>query len=140
LTGANPNDNLDTDTHNAYPESADPWGTGMPESGHTWRKSFKGEPIEAAHVRLWTAGRVTHPDAPLIANEVFVAVLGSGAPAVEMTLSTADTRIRITAEGPDPLPLRYSHGPGWAIVSALAALTGLTTDERGLWAQLGTSR
>ncbi|MFD6324177.1 hypothetical protein ACFWOL_15205 [Streptomyces sp. NPDC058442] len=112
----------------------------MPESGRTWRKSFKGESLEAAHVRLWTAGRVTHPDAPAVANELFVAVLGSGAPAVEMTLSTADTRIRITAEGPDPLPLLYSHGPGWAIVTGLTARTGLTTTECGLWAQLGATR
>jgi hypothetical protein len=112
----------------------------MPESGQTWQKSFKAEPIEASHVRLWTAGRVPHPDAPLIAHELYVAVLSSGAPTVEMTLSTADTRIRITAEGPDPLPLRYSHGPGWAIVTGLSARTGLTTDERGVWAQLGAGQ
>lgn len=111
----------------------------MPESGHTWRKAFKGEPIEAAHVRLWTAGRVKHPDAPLIANELYVAVLGSGAPVVEMTLSTAGTRIRITAQGDDPLPLIHSHGPGREIVQAIAHMSGLTTDECGLWAQLGTS-
>ncbi|PNG21407.1 hypothetical protein [Streptomyces cahuitamycinicus] len=112
----------------------------MPESGHTWQKAFKGEPIEAAHVRLWTAGRVKHPDAPLIANELYIAILGSGAPVVDMTLSTADSRIRITAEGPDPLPLIHSHGPGWQIVIALSALAGLTTDECGLWAQVGTNR
>jgi hypothetical protein len=112
----------------------------MPESGHTWRKAFKGEPREAAHVRLWTAGRVSHPDAPLIADELYVAVLGSGAPAVEMTLSTAGSRIRITAEGPDPLSLLHSHGPGWRIVAGLADRHGLTTDERGVWAQLGASR
>ncbi|MFJ9754985.1 hypothetical protein [Streptomyces sp. NPDC101149] len=112
----------------------------MPETGRSWQKAFKGEPIEAAHVRLWTAGRVHHPDAPLIADELFVAVLGSGAPAIEMTLSTAGSRIRITARGTDPLPLIYSHGPGWTLVSALAHLAGMTTDEHGLWAQLGTSR
>ncbi|EFL31936.1 conserved hypothetical protein [Streptomyces viridochromogenes DSM 40736] len=112
----------------------------MPESGHTWRKAFKGEPVEARHVRLWTAGRVKHPDAPLIADELFVAVLGSGAPVVEMTLSTSDTRIRITALGPDPLPLLYSHGPGWALVAGLSHSAGLTTDECGLWAQLGARR
>jgi hypothetical protein len=109
----------------------------MPESGHTWQKAFKGLPIEAPHVRLWTAGRVKHPDAPLIANELFVAILGSGAPAIEMTLSTAGNRIRITAIGPESLPLLYSHGPGWLIVDALSHLSGLTTDECGLWAQLG---
>ncbi|WP_425244864.1 hypothetical protein [Streptomyces sp. NEAU-NA10] len=112
----------------------------MPESGHTWRKPFKAEPIEARHVRLWTAGRVTHPDAPLIASELFVAVLASGAAAVEMTLSTAGARIRITAQGSDPLPVISSHGPGWALISGLAHTTGLTTDERGLWAQLGATR
>ena len=112
----------------------------MPESGHTWRKAFKGEPIEAAHVRLWTAGRVKHPDVPLIAHELYVAVLGSGAPVVEMTLSTAGTRIRVTALGPDPLPVVHAHGPGWQIVTSLATLAGLTTDECGLWAQLGSSR
>lgn len=112
----------------------------MPETGHTWQKAFKGESIEAAHVRLWTSGRVKHPDAPLIANELFVAVLSSGATAVDMTLSTAGSRTRITATGPQPLPLTSSHGPGWAIVSGLATLTGLATDECGLWAQLGTDQ
>lgn len=112
----------------------------MPESGRTWQKAFKGEPIEAAHVRLWTAGRVQHPDAPAVANELYTAVLSSGAPVVEMTLSTAGPRIRITAEGPDLLPLIHSHGPGWRIVTGLAALSGITTDERGLWAQLGADR
>jgi hypothetical protein len=112
----------------------------MPESGHTWQKAFKGEAVEAAHVRLWVAGRMHHPDAPLIANELFVAVLGSGATAVEMTVSTAGSRIRIVATGPHPLPLTSSHGPGWAVVSGLAHSTGLSTDECGLWAQLGTNR
>ncbi|MGW2458779.1 hypothetical protein ACWC2M_07030 [Streptomyces sp. NPDC001761] len=110
----------------------------MPESGHTWQKAFEGEPIEAAHVRPWVTGRVQHPDAPFIANELFIAVLSSGATAVEMTLSTSGSRIRIIATG--PLPLTSSHGPGWAIVSGLANLTGTSTDETGLWAQLGTNR
>ncbi len=109
----------------------------MPESGHTWQKAFKGEPIEAAHVRLWTAGRVKHPDAPVIASELYVAVLGSGNSVVEMTLSTAGARVRITAHGPDLLPVTSSHGPGWQIIVGLAALAGLTADECGMWAQLG---
>lgn len=112
----------------------------MPESGQSWQKAFKAEPIEARHVRLWTAGRVKHPDLPLIADELFLAVLSSGAPVVEMTLSTAGTRIRVIASGPDPLPITSSHGPGWTIVSGLADRTGLSTDECGLWAQLGTNR
>ncbi|MGW4547374.1 hypothetical protein ACWEN4_13450 [Streptomyces violaceorubidus] len=108
----------------------------MPESGHTWQKAFKGESIQAPHVRLWIRGRVEHPDAPLIADELFVAVLGSGASVVEMTLSTAGARIRITAEGPDPLPLINSHGPGWSIFTGLCSRAGFMTDERGLWGQL----
>ncbi|MFJ4785523.1 hypothetical protein [Streptomyces sp. NPDC088794] len=112
----------------------------MPESGHTWRKAFKGEPIEASHVRLWTIGRVKHPDAPLIANELYVAVLASGSPVVEMTLSTAGNRLRITAEGAEPLPLISSHGPAWTLVNGLAQRTGVTTDECGLWALLGSER
>lgn len=112
----------------------------MPESGHTWRKPFKGEPIEAAHVRLWTAGRIKHPDAPLVADELYVAILGSGAPVIEMTLSTAGPRIRITARGQDPLPLMHSHGPGWQIINGFARLTGMTFDECGLWAELRPPR
>lgn len=110
----------------------------MPDSGHTWQKAFKGHPIEALHVRRWTAGRVRHADAPLIANELFVAVLGAGADVVEMTLSTADSRLRVTASGRAPLSLRHSHGPGWNLVSSLSQSHGLTTDECGLWAQLKT--
>lgn len=112
----------------------------MPESGHTWRKAFKGEPIEAAHVRLWTAGRVRHPDAPFLAHELYIAVLGSGAPVIQMEISTAGNRIRLKAEGPDPLPLINSHGPGWQIISGLASGTGLTSDECGLWALLGENQ
>ncbi|MCI3272158.1 hypothetical protein [Streptomyces cylindrosporus] len=81
-----------------------------------------------------------HPDAPLIAHELFVAILKSGAPVVDMTLSTAGPRLRITAQGPEPLPVIYSHGPGWALISGLSHLSGLTTDECGLWAQLGGKR
>ncbi|MFJ6645758.1 hypothetical protein ACIQPS_08865 [Streptomyces sp. NPDC091290] len=109
----------------------------MPESGHAWQKAFKGEPIEAAHVRLWTAGRVLHADAPLLAHELYVAVLSSGAPVIEMTLSTAGERARITAQGQDPLPLLSTHGPAWRLITGLSQSAGLTTDERGVWAQLG---
>lgn len=112
----------------------------MPESGHTWRKPFKGEAIEARHVRLWATGRVKHPDVPLLAHELYVAVLHSGAPVIEMGIWTAGNRIRVTADGPDPLPLLSSHGPGWQIISGFADLTGVATDGCGLWAQLGTRR
>ncbi|MFC8201266.1 hypothetical protein ACFUTV_38600 [Streptomyces sp. NPDC057298] len=91
-------------------------------------------------MRLWTIGRVRQPDAPLLANELFTAILASGADVIEMTLSTAGPRLRITAQGPEPLSLLHSHGPGWTLVTGLAHSAGLTTDERGLWAQLGAAR
>ncbi|MEV7288350.1 hypothetical protein AB0O01_28030 [Streptomyces sp. NPDC093252] len=112
----------------------------MSETGQTWQKAFKGEPIEAAHVRLWTAGCLKHPDAPAIANELYVAVLGSGAPVIEMTLSTAGARARITAHGPDPLPLISTHGPGWSLITGLADTTGVTADTCGIWAQIRQHR
>lgn len=108
----------------------------MSESGSTWRMPFKGLPIEAGEVRAWTRKRATHDDAVQVANELFVAVLSSGAEVIEMTLSTADQRLRITATGTQRLSLRHSHGPGWSIVSALARTTGVADDDHGLWAQL----
>lgn len=112
----------------------------MPDSGQTWQKAFKGEPLEAAHVRLWTEGRVKHPDAPLVAHELYIAVLGSGAPVVGITLSTAGNRIRITAQGSEPLPNVNCHGPGWTLITGLCRLAGFTADECGLWAQLEVIR
>ncbi|MCX4622769.1 hypothetical protein [Streptomyces albogriseolus] len=140
MTSANPRDNLDTDKHKPYPETVIRRGTGMLESGRTWRKDFKGDAREAAHVRLWTTGRVTHPDAPTVANELYIGVLSSGSPAIEMTLSTAGTRIRITAKGSSSLLLHHSHGPGWRIVTGLSTEAGLTTDGRGVWALMEAGR
>lgn len=108
----------------------------MSETGRTYRQRFKCLPIEAAEVRAWTKKRTDHRDAPAVANELFVAVLQSGAAAVELTLSSAGDRLRITAVGAEPLPVTSSHGPGWRIVAGLSRITGVTTDERGLWAQL----
>lgn len=108
----------------------------MSETGQTWRRAFKGLPIEASQVREWTGRRATHPDAPQVANELFVSVLNSGADTIEVTISTAGDRTRITAIGPAPLPLAHSHGPGWRLVAGLARTTGLTTEGCGLWAQL----
>lgn len=104
----------------------------MPE----WKRQFKAHPIEAAHVRAWTADCAPLPDAPQVANELFVAVLGAGPDIVEMTLSATGNRVRITATGAAPLALRHSHGPGWRIAAGLSRSTGVTTDERGLWAHL----
>lgn len=108
----------------------------MPETGRTWQKPFKGLPREAWKVRRWTAARVDSPDAVLVAHELFVAVLGTRPDTVEMTLSTAGRRIRITATGPLPLALHHSHGPGSRIVAGLARITGRTPDARGVWAEL----
>lgn len=108
----------------------------MSETGRTYRLTFKGHPSEAAEVRAWTSKRTPHPDAPAVANELFVAILGAGADTIEVTLSTAGDRLRITATGPTALPARHSHGPGWRLISGLARATGVTTDETGLWAQL----
>jgi len=102
----------------------------------TWKRHFKAHPIEASEVRAWTASRATFVDAPQVANELFVAVLAAGADHVEVTLSAAGPRLRITATGPARLPLRHSHGPGWPIVAGLSRSTGVTTDEHGLWAQM----
>jgi hypothetical protein len=100
------------------------------------RVTFVGHPIEAAAVRTWTAEHTAHPDAPLVASELFVAVMRSGARTVELVLIAAGDRLRITAIGPESLPLANSHGPGWNIVAGLSRLTGVTADEHGLWAQL----
>ncbi|MEU5596802.1 hypothetical protein [Streptomyces sp. NPDC020298] len=108
----------------------------MSETGRTWRRPFKGHAVEAAEVRAWTRKRTDHPDAPLVVHELFVAVLSSGADIIELTLSTAGNRLRITATGPQHLAARHTHGPGWSIVAGLAHTTGITTDETGLWAQL----
>ncbi|MEU5399766.1 hypothetical protein ABZ348_10765 [Streptomyces sp. NPDC005963] len=114
----------------------------MPVSGHTWRQAFKGLPVEARSVRDWTRSRLTHEDAPLIATELFVAVLGSGIDlrphVIEMTISTADLRIRISATGFHPLPIRQAHGPGALIVSRLSEASGVSTDLSSLWAQVRT--
>lgn len=112
----------------------------MSESGHTWQLAFKGHPAEAARVRQWTRGRLSQDDAPLIANELFVAVLGS-LPArrpdiIEMTISTAGSRARITATGFLPLPVLQIHGPGALIIERLAHSAGVSTDGHALWAYL----
>ncbi|MFI2757852.1 hypothetical protein ACH5A3_03080 [Streptomyces echinatus] len=82
--------------------------------------------------------RLEHPDAPQVANELFISVLASGSPAIDMTLSTAGQRARITAAGSVELKLHHSHGPGFHIVSGLSSLSGLNTDGQGLWAQLNS--
>ncbi|MFI5974822.1 hypothetical protein [Streptomyces sp. NPDC051452] len=108
----------------------------MSESGQTWRREFKAHPAEARQVREWVDTRLGHPDAPQVANELFVSVLASGTETVRMTLSTAGSRARVTAAGSVELKLHHSHGPGFFIVHGLTTLSGLNTDGKGLWAQL----
>jgi hypothetical protein len=111
----------------------------MSESGRTYGRPFKGHPIEASEVRAWTRLRADHPDAPAVAHELFVAVLATGSDVIDVQLSTAGDRLKITATGAHPLSLRHSHGPGWRIISGLSRSTGVTTDEHGLWAQMEES-
>jgi hypothetical protein len=111
----------------------------MPETGHTWQQAFKGLPEEASHVRDWTRSHVHHEDAPLVANELFTAILGTRVDRpdiIEMAISTAGRRIRITATGPYPLPVLQMHGPGALIVAQLCTASGVSTNFFGLWAQL----
>jgi hypothetical protein len=53
-----------------------------------------------------------------------------------MTVSTAGPRERITAAGDRPVRLHVMHGPGGAIISALARIHGVSPDDRGFWADL----
>jgi hypothetical protein len=112
----------------------------MPESGHTWCTAFKGMPAEAARVREWTNDHLTHEDAPLIANELFVAILGSNLERwpdiVEMTISTAGPRARISASSSHPLAVLQMHGPGALIIGKLAHSSGVSTNFHSLWAHL----
>ncbi|MDX5563794.1 hypothetical protein PYK79_11065 [Streptomyces sp. ID05-04B] len=106
--------------------------------GATHGRPFQGLPIAASEVRAWARQHTRHPDAPAVANELFLAVLASGADTVDVQVSTTDRRLKITAVGPHALSLRHSHGPGWRIVAGLSNATGVTTDEHGLWAQIET--
>ncbi|WP_413757222.1 hypothetical protein [Streptomyces sp. MMBL 11-3] len=110
----------------------------MPETGQSWRLEFKAHPAEAHRVRQWVGSRLEHPDAPQVANELFVSVLATGTQTVEMTLSTADSRTRLTAAGSVELKIHHSYGPGFLIVSALSSQSGVTTDGKGMWALLST--
>jgi hypothetical protein len=107
-----------------------------PAIGTTWRRAFEAHPSRARAVRSWIIDRVTHPDAPLVGHELFVIVLQGRSPAVEMTLSTAGGRIRITALGDTSLRLHHTHGPGATLASAFARQYGVDADARGVWAHL----
>ncbi|MGW4030732.1 hypothetical protein ACWEFL_15665 [Streptomyces sp. NPDC004838] len=91
-------------------------------------------------VREWTRSHLAHEDAPLIATELFTAILGSGPDRhpdiVEMTISTAGPRVRISATGYHPLPVLQTHGPGALIIRGLSQASGTSDDLHSLWAQL----
>ncbi|MFF3558989.1 hypothetical protein ACFYXS_02955 [Streptomyces sp. NPDC002574] len=108
----------------------------MPETGHSWSLEFEATAAQAPSVRQWVALRLTHPDAPQVANELFLSVLSAGSPVVAMTLSTAGARTLITAAGSVVLTLLDSYGPGVTIVSGFANLYGVNADGCGVWAQL----
>ncbi|MFF8290412.1 hypothetical protein ACF068_14455 [Streptomyces sp. NPDC016309] len=108
----------------------------MPETGQSWQQAFKALPEEAAQVRAWVGSRVQHIDAVVVAHELFVAILGTRPDVIEMTLSTAGARARITASGPAELHALHTHGPGLAIIAGLSRYSGVTTDTRGMWAQM----
>lgn len=108
----------------------------MPESGQSWQRAFRAEASQARAARLWVSTRTGHEDAPQIADELFVAVLSARPSKIQMTVSTAGARSRITASGDSVLPLHSRHGAGWPIVAALATHHGRTEDDCGAWAEL----
>lgn len=110
----------------------------MGETGQSWQRRFEALPEQAAAARRWTRARVELHDAEQIVGELFIALLGTVPDAITLTLSTAGTRVRITATGPVELPVSRTHGPGRHIVRALSRVSGITPDGRGLWAQLTT--
>lgn len=108
----------------------------MPETGQTWQRRFAAQAEQAGEVRTWVGARLSHEDAQVLANELFIAVMAARPGSVQMTVSTADTRARIIATGDDPLPITSVHGPGRSILRALATVHGTTPDECGLWAEV----
>ena len=109
----------------------------MPESGSTWQRPFAAQPIEARALRTWIRARSPHPDAAIVAHELFAAV-AAGASLVEVAVSTAGTRVQITATS-DAADRPTLTGLGHDIVAALATQSGTTPDGRGLWALLSGS-
>lgn len=108
----------------------------MSEAGQSWRRAFAPVPASAPLLRRWARGYVTHPDAPLVADELFVGVLAANPVVVEVTLSTADVRVRITARGAARPLQRHADDTSRRIVAALSIRTGMTPDTCGLWAEL----
>lgn len=109
----------------------------MPETvGQSWQQAFPAEALHARDARAWVATHTEHGDARRIAGELVVAVLASRPGRLQMTVSTAGPRVRITAAGDRPLPTHALQGPGRQIIGALASVHGVTPDDCGLWAEL----
>lgn len=108
----------------------------MPESGQSWQRRFPADAAQAQAVRTWVGSHVTHEDAPLLATELFVAVLTTRPPGIQMTASTAGPRIRIAATGTEVLPLHSVRGAGLSIIRGFSTCHGTTPDDHGLWAEV----
>lgn len=105
-------------------------------AGTSWQRAFPGNSLSAREARGWAAMHAVHPDARQVAGELYLAVLASHPSLVQMTVSTAGPRRRITATGTWPLAMRDVRGAGRAIIRALSTAHGITPDDRGLWAEL----
>ncbi len=108
----------------------------MPETGQSWQRRFVAAAEHAYAARVWVAKYVPHEDAEQIAAELFNAVLGSRTATIEMTVSTAGRRTRISAAGDAPLALLNVWGPGGLIIRGIAPAHGTTPDSRGVWAEI----
>ncbi|NEA57116.1 hypothetical protein G3I60_23950 [Streptomyces sp. SID13666] len=108
----------------------------MPESGQSWQRRFPGDAEQVRVVRVWVGSHVRHEDAPLLADELFVAVLATRPAKIQMTLSTAGYRARISASGNVALPLHSVRGAGLSIIRGFSSCHGTTPDDHGLWAEV----
>jgi hypothetical protein len=105
-------------------------------TGTSWQRAFPAEAIQARAARDWAALHAVHPDARQVAHELFLAVLASRPSLVQMTVSTAGMRRRITAAGSWPLAMHGLRGAGREIILGLSAAYGVSPDDCGLWAEL----
>ncbi|WNI16894.1 hypothetical protein [Actinacidiphila sp. ITFR-21] len=112
----------------------------MPETGQSWQRAFPPEAAQAAEARAWVSTHTGHTDAPQITAELFIAVLAVHPSKVQMTVSTAGIRLRITASGDRMLSLQALYGPGRVIITELSTAQGTAVDGRGLWAELGSEQ
>lgn len=109
----------------------------MPETvGQSWQRAFPAEAAQARDARAWVTKHSAHEFTRQLAGELFLAVLQSRPARMQMTVSTAGPRVRITSASDHPLPMHALHGPGRRIIQALATLHGVTPDDCGLWAEL----